>query len=354
MEEKLPEIGKISPEIFNKIIYPHLGVENKNILVPPTHGIDTGIVSLGNGKVMATTTDPIFIVPAYGFKKAAWFAVHILVSDAVTSGLAPTYITMDFNLPLTITTEEFTEMWLTMDKEFKEMGISVISGHTAKYAGVDYPMVGGATVICIGDEDKYVTPYFVEKGDDIVITKGAAVEAAGLFIVTFPEVIKKEFGEQFFKEAENIFWDMSVVKDATIAVEVGVRDNGVTSMHDATECGVIGGLFEIASTAHKGIEIYKDNIPVKDKVKQICEFFNIDPFISISEGTLLITVRPHKTEELINKLNKAGIEAAKIGKIVDEKDGLNIIENGKKSELKHPRIDPFWPAFDNAFKKYGG
>ena len=66
---QMPEIGKISPEVFDKIIFPHLGASSKNILVGPKSGVDTGIVSLGNGKVMATTTDPVFIVPEYGFKK---------------------------------------------------------------------------------------------------------------------------------------------------------------------------------------------------------------------------------------------------------------------------------------------
>ena len=86
---ELPEIGKISPEIFDELIYPGLGKKSNNVLVGPQHGVDIGVVDLGNGKVMATTTDPVFIVPEYGFERAAWFALHILVSDVVTSGLKP-------------------------------------------------------------------------------------------------------------------------------------------------------------------------------------------------------------------------------------------------------------------------
>ena len=142
----LPEIGKISPDIFDELIYPRLGKKTNNVLVGPQHGVDVGVVDLGGGKVMATTTDPVFIVPEYGFDRAAWFAIHILVSDVVTSGLKPTYLTIDLNLPLSITKDQLNLMWKTINAECDKMGISIISGHTAKYEGCNYPMVGGATV----------------------------------------------------------------------------------------------------------------------------------------------------------------------------------------------------------------
>lgn len=102
---KLPDIGKISPEVFNKLIYPRLGAEKEEIVLGPEHGVDAGIVEIGN-KVVALTTDPVFIVPEYGFERAAWFAVHILVSNVVTSGLKPAYMAIDLNLPMKITEEE--------------------------------------------------------------------------------------------------------------------------------------------------------------------------------------------------------------------------------------------------------
>ncbi len=96
----LPTIGKISPEIFDDLILPRLGAPSPRILAGPQHGVDVGVVDIGGGQVMATTCDPVFIVPEYGFRRAAWFALHILASDAATSGLRPTYLCVDLNLPL--------------------------------------------------------------------------------------------------------------------------------------------------------------------------------------------------------------------------------------------------------------
>ncbi len=143
MSNELPTIGKISPEIFDELILPRLGAANPNVLVPPQHGVDVGVVRIAPGLVMVTTTDPVFIVPAYGWERAAWFAVHILASDAATSGLPPNYMTIDLNLPMSITKEELTLMWNTINRECESLGISIISGHTARYEGTDYPMVGG-------------------------------------------------------------------------------------------------------------------------------------------------------------------------------------------------------------------
>ncbi|HDQ26840.1 MAG TPA: AIR synthase [bacterium] len=339
------EIGKISPEIFDELIYPRLGKRDKTVLVGPQHGVDIGVVDLGNGKVMATTTDPVFIVPAYGWEKAAWFAVHILVSDVVTSGLKPTYMCIDLNLPLSIKKEELALMWQVMSSECDKMGISIISGHTAKYAGCDYPMVGGATVMAIGDKDKYVTPRDAKPGDKIIITKGAAIEAAGLFAAAFEPKIKKIFGGEFAARASEIFYKMSVVDDALIAASVGVRENGVTSMHDATECGIWGGLYEIASASNAGMRIEKESIILMPEIEAICREFNMDPYSSISEGTLLITARPEKTDEIISRLKAGGINASACGDVVKKDRGITVVEGGKESKLEHPRVDPFWAAF---------
>ncbi|HRU38892.1 MAG TPA: AIR synthase family protein [Candidatus Goldiibacteriota bacterium] len=341
----LPEIGKISPEIFDELIYPKLGKKTNNVLVGPQHGVDIGVVDLGNGKVMATTTDPVFIVPEYGFEKAAWFAIHILVSDVVTSGLKPTYMCIDLNLPLSIKKEELTQMWQVMARECENMGISVISGHTAKYDGCNYPMVGGATVMAIGDKDKYITPRDAKAGDKIIITKGAAIEAAGLFAAAMPAKIERIFGADFAKKAGEIFYKMSVVEDALTAASVGVRENGVTSMHDATECGIWGGLYEVASASGVGMRIEKDNIIVMPEIRQICEKFGMDPYSSISEGTLLITCRPHKAAAVVGALKLKGIDSSIAGEVVEKERGITVIESGKERKLEHPRVDPFWQAF---------
>ena len=348
MKQELPEVGKVSPDIFNEVILTHLGRKRADVLVGPQNGVDVGVTDLGHGQVMVTTTDPVFVVPAYGWERAAWFAVHILASDAATSGLAPTHLTIDLNLPLSMNREAFETFWRVVHRECDRIGMAVISGHTGRYHGCEYPMVGGATVICIGPADRYVTPTMARPGDAVLVTKGAAVEAAGLFAVTFPQRVAARYGQAFAEEAQKIFWQMSVVDDALTAVQAGVREEGVTSMHDATECGVMGGLYEVARASGVGMLIEKEAIIVQEPVRRVCELFEIDPYTSISEGTLIITCRPHKAAEVQRRLAERGIPVSRVGEVVADPEAFRVREGGREYPLEHPRVDPFWAAFARA------
>jgi hydrogenase expression/formation protein HypE len=347
-KNELPVIGKISPEIFSEIIYPQLGKARPELLVGPRHGVDAGILDIGNGKVMAITTDPFFIVPEYGWERAAWFAVHILASDITTTGFAPEYMSIDLNLPMSMTRDELEMMWTAVHRECEKLGITIVTGHTAKYNGCNYPMVGGCTMMATGDRDAFVTPAMARPGDAIILTKGAAIEAAGIFAVTFKDKIAHQYGAEFADTAEDIFYRMSTVEEALALASVGVRDNGITAMHDATECGVYGGLYEIAQASRVGMIVEKEKIILSEHVEKICSMFGMDPYISISEGTLLATCRPEKITDALEVLRNKGIDAAVIGETTDEAGTVHLIEKGIRRELEHPRVDPFWDAFAKA------
>lgn len=348
---ELPEIGKIPPEIFNELIFPRLGAKSEKVIAGPQHGVDVGIVEIGD-KAVALTTDPVFIVPEYGWERAAWFAIHILTSDVVTSGLRPKFLSIDLNLPMEMTRDQLEIVWDTMHRECLRLAVSIVCGHTARYENCHYPMVGGATVIGVGERDEFVTPKMARAGDPIIITKGPAIEATGIFATVFPELIERQFGLSFSQRAEEIFYKMSVVEDAMTAVSVGVRENGVTAMHDATECGIWGGLYEIAQAADLGVKVEKEKIVVQDCVAEVCRYFGIDPYASISEGTLIIACRDRKAQEIVEALSQKGIASSIVGELVEPTDGMILVEGGKEKKLEHPLVDPFWKAFNNAIREY--
>ncbi len=347
---EMPAIGKISPEIFEEMIFPRLGALNKNVLVGPQHGVDVGIVKIGN-RAVSLTTDPVFIVPEYGWERAAWFALHIIASDSVTSGLKPTYLSIDLNLPMEITKSQLDTVWGVIHRECERLGITVVTGHTGRYENCGYPMVGGATMLGVGGLDEYVSPRFIKPGDKIIITKGPAIEAVGIYATMFPELLAKKYGKAFSDKAQDIFYMMSVVEEALTAIQVGVRDDGISALHDATECGIWGGLYEVAQAAGLGVNVEKEKIVVTEGVNEVCDIMGIDPYASISEGTLIITCRPHKAEEVVALLAAKNIRSSVVGEVTEAKKGMVLIEKGKKKKLEHPIVDPFWRAFYDALAK---
>jgi hydrogenase maturation factor len=269
--EKLPPLGKIHPEFFNRVIYPRLGARDLTVIVKPQHGVDFGVVKIGR-YVMVLSTDPFYIARELGIEKAAWFAVHILASDVAVSGIRPRYFAVDLNLPPEMTEDELIRMWKTVDSECKKLGISVVTGHTARYAGCNYPMVGGATIFGIDKKEKLISPK-INIGDLMIVSKGPAIETTGLMAAYFPQFLEKRYGKAFVKRAQGVYYQMSTVKDALAAASAG----GVTAMHDATECGVFGGLCEMADHSDVGMHINKGEMIIQDEVKMTCECFGIDP-----------------------------------------------------------------------------
>ncbi len=355
MEKELPKFGKVSADIFDRVILPQLGKKRQSVLVGPQHGIDVGVVELTGDQVMVMTTDPLFVMPSLGWERAAWFAIHIIASDAATSALPPQYLSIDLNLPLSLQSDELKMLWQEIHYACKEIGLAVVTGHTGRYEGCHFPTIGAATIISTGHRSNYITPAMAGAGDRLIITKGAAIETAGMLAVCCEKSIAKTFGKKFAEKAQSIFWQQSVVKDAAIVVKTGLRENGVTAMHDATECGVWGALMEVARAAKTGIVIHKEEIPLQENIAKICRHYKIDPYISSSEGTLVIACRPHKTSEALQRLRDTGITAAVVGELVDAKTGKYYFDHQDKYPLEHPVDDPFWPALQKAMqeeKKY--
>ncbi|MCS7136629.1 MAG: AIR synthase family protein [Aigarchaeota archaeon] len=347
VQKDLPRIGKLTPEVFNEIIFPKTGASDCEVLVGPKHGFDAAVLRVGD-KVMVVAEDPTFGVPSWGWKQFGWGVVHICASDVAVFGVRPKYMTICLLLPLNTQRSVLEEIWNAIHEECVKLGITIVGGHTGVYGGISYPLNGGCTMWGFADDGKYVTPGGAQVGDKILITKGAAIEATAILALQYPKTLTRAFGHSLVKRAQDLYWQMSVVEDALTAFDAG----GVTAMHDATEGGVLGGIYEVAEASNVGVKVYLDRIKISEETKKICEFFGIDPYKSISEGTLVLTVRPNSVESVVNALKIKGIEAMVVGEVTDPAHGRIVVSNdGKEFELEFPDEDPFWKVFFETLEK---
>jgi hydrogenase maturation factor len=263
-------------------------------------------------------------------------------------------MSVDLNLPPEVTDAELTQLWDAFHRACEGIGIAVVTGHTARYDGCAWPMVGGATCMALGAEDRFVTPTMARPGEAVVVTKGAAIEATALFAATFPARLRGAIGDQAVEAADALFEAMTVVPEAVVASEFGLRDDGVTSMHDATEGGVLGGLTEVAAASNVGMRIDLGAIPVRPEVGAVCDHVGIDPYVSISEGTLIATVVPARADAFVRALASAGIDAAIVGEVTDAAAGPVLVTADGERPLEHPGLDPFWDAFGRWAREAAG
>jgi hydrogenase maturation factor len=147
------------------------------------------------------------------------------------------------------------------------------------------------------------------------------------------------------RAADALFEQMTVVPEANVARAFGLRGDGVTSMHDATEGGVIGGLAEVAEASGAGMRIDLASVPVRPEVRAVCDHAGMDPYTSISEGTLIATVVAGRAEGFLGALGAAGIDAADVGEVTEPSAGRVLVTETGEVPLEHPGLDPFWGAF---------
>ena len=129
---------------------------------------------------------------------------------------------------------------------------------------------------------------------------------------------------------------LSVMPEAAVAVK-----SGVAAMHDVTEGGIFGALWEMAQASGVGLEIYLKKIPLKQETVEICEFFGINPYELISSGSMLMAAEDGNL--LVMNLKKAGIAAALVGKATKGNDRV-LINGEERRFLEPPKVDELYKA----------
>ncbi|MBI1796966.1 MAG: AIR synthase [Candidatus Eisenbacteria bacterium] len=357
-----PALGKIAPETFERLIAPHLGAVRPEVLVGPRAGHDTAIVRVGAGRVLAITTDPLSVIPALGLEASARLACHLLASDLWTSGIPPAYATVGFDLPPDLDDEAFGRYWRAMSDAWAGLGVAVVAGHTGRYPAAPDPaasIIGAATVIGLGDEGRYLSPSMARTGDRVIVTKGCAIEATAIAAHLVPDRMTFALAEAGMSadeataavaRARASLGDVSVVADCRALIAIGVRDRGVTALHDATEGGVLGGLLELARASGHDLRIERSRIPISAEARAACAALGgIDPYWTLSEGTLVAAVRPERAVEAVVALREAGIAAADVGEVVAGNGALWVTgADAAVTRIDRPDSDPYWAAYARA------
>ena len=345
------QFGKPGQDFLSKVLFRSLGARRSQVMVGPAFGVDNSVIKLGNERVLIATTDPLSFIPALGPEISAWLSVHLLASDITTSGFPPQYGLFDFNLPPKMKNEQFSRYWRSFEREWKRLGLSIIGGHTGTYPGLDYSVIGGGFVMTTGPRDRFLTSAMAEGGDDLVLTKGAAVETTAILSGAFPRKTRMAIGQRLFDKAHDYLAKVTTVKEAITAISMGVRDRGVSAMHDATEGGVIAGLIELATASGLGATVNLDDIRVSEETKELCKFFRIDPLISLSEGSLILATKPFATDKIISKLASRGISSQAIGKLSSRFEGCRGVTGKGTRVLRYPKADPYWKVYSRGIQK---
>jgi hydrogenase expression/formation protein HypE len=323
-------IGKLDAALLEELLA-RFPVADPQVVVGPRVGEDVAVIDLGNVYLLAKT-DPI----TFATDQIGWYAVQVNANDIATAGAAPRWFLATLLLPAGQTTAEtVSAIFDQIAGACRGLQVALVGGHTEITYDLNRPILVGQ-MLAVVDKDRLVTTAGAQVGDDILLTKGVAVEGTALIAREKGEALRAAgLAPELLERASQFLFrpGISVVRDALAAVEAG----GVHAMHDPTEGGVATGLHEIADAAGVGLRVEREQIPILPECRALCAPFGLDPLGLIASGALLITAAPTDTPAIRAALSRAGIPSAVIGRLTPPEEGRVLVESGREVPL--PRFD---------------
>lgn len=325
-------IGKIPPEILEKIVMRPMmdsKVKREDVILRPTTGEDCSAIDLG-GELCVLSTDPI----TGAAKDIGYLAVQINCNDIYSSGAEPVGILLTVLLPAESDEALLEEIMEGALRGAEERKIEILGGHTEVTDAVTKPVISAA-VIGKTRNRKVLATGGAKVGQDIVMTKWAGTEGTAILAKEWEEGLRAYLSTEELQAAQEMKGQLSVGRESEIAYA-----HGATAMHDATEGGILGAVWEVAECSGLGVDVFVEKIPVREETKKICAVMKIDYLRLISSGTMIIATE--KGEELAEKLRENGITAAVIGKLTAS--GKYMLAGGLRLPLEEPGSDALYEA----------
>lgn len=325
------EIGKVPFSVLEKIVFePIKQQKNKRpeILIRPEIGEDCSAIRFGAEEICVVSSDPITGAAA----DIGYLAVHVGCNDIASSGAEPIGIMVTILLPPEAEEEDLQSIMEGIYRAAEEIHIEVMGGHTEVTDAVVRPVVS-TTAFGKAKQNGFISSGGAKVFQDVIMTKWAGLEGTAILAKDYGEKLGRYFAEEIIQKAQRMGESLSVVKEGEIAAAFGA-----TAMHDATEGGILGAVWEVAACSGTGVELYMDCIPIQEETKALCSLFQIDPYGLISSGCMIITA--FEGEKLVELLRQANIEAAIIGRITEQE--RVYIKDGIAYPLAQPKSDELY------------
>jgi hydrogenase expression/formation protein HypE len=321
------KVGKLNWDDLKEIIDGNKSVVRTDVRIRSGIGEDCSVIDFGEYECVVST-DPI----TGADKNIGKLAVNINCNDIASCGVEPVGILVTILVPPTATLQDIKNIMAEIDEETKKYNVEILGGHTEVTEAVNRIVVS-CTAIGKGKKGSAVATSGAKMGDDIVVTKLLCMEGTSIIVNDHLHKVSDVLTHKEIEIAKDYVNSISVINEGCIAGEVGVN-----AMHDITEGGVLGALWEVAEASNLGFRVYNDKMPISNITYKICDTLHIDPLKFISSGSMLITVASGK--ELVDKLNSKGIKATTIGKMTKSR-GILVTDNIEKDVLPPTRDELF-------------
>lgn len=258
-------------------------------------------------------------------------AVNRAIDNLVTSGALPIGFMVNILLPEKTEEGIVREIMKSLESYASNYHLQIMGGHTEFLASLISPVI---TVTAYGevDKDKILSVRNIKPEQEIVMTKWVGLEGSAILAQLKEEDLCTVYPKHYIEDAKELITHLSTVEEARVLQNL----TGIVAIHDVSTGGVFGALWELVQESKVGVQIELKQIPVKQEIIEISEFFNINPYMLRGNGSLLIVTE--NGQEVVDTLGKAGINSEIIGRTTCDNDKVVIIEEEKRF-LNPPKGD---------------
>ena len=321
--------GKLKESAFKRSVLKQLHTRRKDTCVAPAIGGDFGAMSIGEDMAVVLSSEPITLTrDAIGSH-----AIIAACNDIACSGAEPMGVSVTMILPTSVNEEELRDMIKDMEGACESCGVDIISGHTEVSRAVKEVLVV-VTAMGVIEKKNMIHSSQMCSGMDIIATKWVGLEGTAILAREKEEELRSRYAQPFIDKAKTFEEMMSILPEAAVAIK-----SGASAMHDVSEGGVFGALWEFAQSAGVGLEIDLKKIPIRQETIEICEFLDLNPYKILSGGSLLIATKDGNA--LVMELEKNGIPAVVIGKATESNDRVLVNEDERRF-LETTQTDEIW------------
>ena len=346
------ETGKLDSDMLRQIVFGKITYRNDDVKVRPGIGEDCALIDFGDYDCVMST-DPI----SSTVSDIGRLAIHITCNDIASNGIQPLGIMLACMLPEGTTDADVEEIMQQAGTTAAEVGVEIIGGHTEITPAVRQPVIV-STAIGKAPAGTSQDGNDMKPGDFIMMTKAVGLEGTGIIACDHEEELRAACGP----DGERLVSDEEIAKAKSFLDLVSVVPEGVAAgkvgthgMHDITEGGILGAVWEMCQISRTGAEVWEDAIPMHPETEKICRLFDVNPLRLISSGSMIIIVPKEKRAEMEEAMKAAGVDASVIGIIKEESDGICMARHtltcgsGCMGRIK-VKIDP--PYADEIYKTY--
>lgn len=323
------EVGKLPNDELDELILSKIKNRRPEVVGGSSIGEDTAVLDL-EGDYAVLSSDPITGAADH----LGTLAIHISVNDVSTKSADAVGVLLTLLLPVNTTSGEIEKIMSDAQRAAEEVGLDIVGGHTEITDAVTKPVMVSTV---IGRVNKSLMPDAgaIRPGYVVAMTKYAGLEGTAILCSDFGDKLK-EIGEEILSEGRELVHHLSVQCEGRIAANYRIG-----YMHDVTEGGIEGALWETSQAIGKGIEINKKDIPLHIATKKIAERLEINPYRLISSGSMIIVLDERDVEDMKRELEKENILFTVIGRVVASE---KMIFADEETSIEAPGPDDLFKA----------